>query len=406
MGWLIQQLEADGLMDDTFIFHYGDHGGVLPGGKGYAHNDGLQVAMVVYVPKNWRHLVPAEPGARIDGMVEFVDLSATVLNLAGVDIPAGIDGKPFLGRGVELNELNQRDTAFGYAERFDEKYDMVRFLRKGKFSYWRNYQSFNFDGLHNFYRYKQPAFREWRDLAQAGKLNPVQSAFYKARMPEQLFDLESDPHEVNNLANDPAYADVLLEMRRLMRERVKSMPDVGFFPESVVLKASKGHGTEFGQVQKEQIARLVNIAELQLRPFPEAQAELRRALESTEPMERYWGVISCSTFGQQALSLSAVIETIAANDPNRLVRTRAAEFLGLNGFGDPAAVLLDVLSSCTDPVEVNLILNTVVLLRDAAGVQFDMASARDQAWMKLGGLVPHRVNYLQGGTGEVPKKKK
>ena len=132
MGRFIKQLEDDGLMDDTFIFHYGDHGGVLPGGKGYAHNDGLQVAMVVYVPKNWQHLAPAKSGSRIDGFVEFVDLSATVLNLAGIDIPKQIDGKPFLGKGVKLDELNKRDTTFGYADRFDEKYDHVRFLRKGK----------------------------------------------------------------------------------------------------------------------------------------------------------------------------------------------------------------------------------------------------------------------------------
>lgn len=69
MGQLIGQLEKDGLLDDTFLFHYGDHGGVLPGAKGYAHNDGLQVVMVVYVPKNWQHLVPAKPGTRIGAII-------------------------------------------------------------------------------------------------------------------------------------------------------------------------------------------------------------------------------------------------------------------------------------------------------------------------------------------------
>jgi len=201
IGEFIKQLEADELMDDTFIFHYGDHGGVLPGSKGYAHNDGLQVAMVVYVPKNWQHLVPAKRGSRIDGFVEFVDLSATVLNLAGAEMPAGIDGRPFLGKGVVLGELNSRDTTIGYAERFDEKYDTFRFLRKGRYTYWRSYQPFNFDGLHNYYRYKQPAFREWRDLARAGKLSAAQSAFFEPRPPECLFDIEKDPHEVNLILN-------------------------------------------------------------------------------------------------------------------------------------------------------------------------------------------------------------
>ncbi|MEA2069500.1 MAG: sulfatase, partial [Verrucomicrobiota bacterium] len=406
MGRIIQQLEQDGLLDDTFIFHYGDHGGVLPGGKGYAHNDGLQVAMVVYVPKNWQHLVPAARGSRIDGFVEFVDLSATVLNLAGIEIPDGIDGKPFLGKGVSLEELNQRDTAFGYAERFDEKYDMVRFLRKGKYSYWRSYQPFNFDGLHNFYRYKQPAFREWRDLAKAGGLNDAQAAFYKARQPEQLYNLEKDPHEINNLATDPAYADVLVEMRRALRKKVKSLPDVGFFPESQFLAESAGNGAAFGQKNKQQISALVDIADLQLRPFPEAKGQIRKALRSTKPVERYWGLITCSAFGTRALSMSKEIEQIAASDPNRLVRVRAAEFLGLTHAADPVPVLLEALEGCTDPIEVNLILNTVVLLRDGAGVEMDLSKVEGAAWTKMGGLVPHRVDYLNGGTGEVPKKKR
>lgn len=406
MGRIIKQLEEDGLLDDTFIFHYGDHGGVLPGGKGYAHNDGLQVAMVVYVPKNWQHLVPAPRGSRIDGTVEFVDLSATVLNLAGAEIPEGIDGTPFLGKGITLDELNSRDTAFGYAERFDEKYDMVRFFRKGKYSYWRSYQPFNFDGLHNFYRYKQPAFCEWRDLAKAGKLNPVQSAFYEARPPEQLFDLEKDPHEITNLADDPAYADILFDMRRALQKKVKSLPDLGFYPEPVMLSESGGDGAAFGKMHKQQIAKLVDIADLQLAPFPEARARVAKALRSPEATERYWAAITCSAFGDQAMEFEADLKRIASEDSNRLVRTRAAEFLGLTGAADPAPYIFAALANCDDPIEVNLILNSAVLLKDAAGVKFDMSLVEGADWTQLGGLVPHRISYLSGGTGEVPKKAK
>ena len=396
IGKLIVQLEADGLMDNTFIFHYGDHGGVLPGGKGYAHNDGLQVAMVVYVPKNFQHLVPAKRGSRIDGFIEFVDLSATVLNLAGVEIPRGIDGKPFLGKGVTLKELNSRDTAFGYAERFDEKYDMVRFLRKGKYTYLRSYQPFNFDGLHNFYRYKQPAFRQWRDMYKAGKLNTAQSAFFEPRPPECLYDLEKDPHEVNNLADDPAYAAVLRQMRRLLRQRLKSMPDVGFVPEPVFVAESGGNGKAFGRKNKQLISRLVDISDLQVLPFPKARPQIEKALNSREPLERYWGLITCGTFGEKADVFHEKAKELAASDVNLLVRARAAEFLGLTGGADPRPVLIDVLNKTDDPIEANLILNSVVLLRDGkAGIDFDFSTVETAGWSKSKKVVQRRVSYLK-----------
>jgi hypothetical protein len=97
------------------------------------------------------------------------------------------------------------------------------------------------------------------------------------------------------------------------------------------------------------------------------------------------------------------LKRMATDDPDRLVRTRAAEFLGLTGAADPAPILFDILKDCEDPVEVNLILNTAVLLRDSAGIEFDMTHAEGAAWTELGGLVPHRVSYLRGGTGEKEK---
>jgi len=398
IGEIIAQLEADGLLDDTFIFHYGDHGGVLPGSKGYAHNDGLQVAMVVYVPKNWQHLAPAKPGTRIQGMVEFVDLSATVLNLAGVEIPQGLDGSPFLGQGVTLDELNSRDTAFGHADRFDEKYDQVRFLRKGKYTYWRSYQPFNFDGLNNEYRYLQPAFREWRDLAKAGKLNTEQKAFYRPRPAEMLFDLENDPHEVKNLANDPAHAETLAALRGEMQQRLKSLPDLSFYPEPQFLIESQGNGSAFAKIHKDQISKLIDLADLQLLPFEEAKIGIKNALNSDHPTERYWGLINCSAFGKKASGFYEKAQALAASDPDRLVRVRAAEFLGLTGTSDPMPILIQALNETTDDIEACLILNTVVLLVESdLGWKFEVRKIQQASWMKTKkGEFQQHLNYLKG----------
>ena len=126
IGEVVKALADDNLLEDTFVFYFGDHGGVLPRGKGYAYESGLHVPLVVRVPEKWKHLVAWDRGSTVDGFVSFIDFGATVLNLAGVEPPAGVDGKSFLGSGITAAEVESRQEAFGYADRFDEKYDLVR----------------------------------------------------------------------------------------------------------------------------------------------------------------------------------------------------------------------------------------------------------------------------------------
>ena len=123
---------------------------------------------------------------------------------------------------VSAADLANRDEVFGHADRFDEKFDMVRTYRKGKWKYIRNYQSYYADGLQNNYRYRQLAYDNWRNLYRAERLNPVQRQFFERRSVEQLFNLEKDPHEVTNLAADPAQSKRLAEMRGLLKNKIKS----------------------------------------------------------------------------------------------------------------------------------------------------------------------------------------
>jgi arylsulfatase A-like enzyme len=401
IGQFLDQLESDGLMDDTIVFYYGDHGGVLPRSKGYVYESGLHVPMVVYTPEKWRHLFPAGPGNRIDGFVSFVDLAPTVLNLAGSSIPDEMDGRPFLGPGVTLESLNARDTAFGYADRFDEKYDLVRTWRQGKFKYVRSYQPFNYDGLYNFYRYKMLAYQQWRELYQAGKLNAQQRQFFEPRRAECLYDLEADPHEVNNLAGDPDHANVLARMRKSLQRHVKSMPDLSFYPESFLLKAGMDNPVQFGQTNKQAIARFVDIADLSLRPFAAAEAELLQVLRSTNPWERYWGLIVCSAFGKVSQPLVEAANQLAKSDSENLVRVRAAEFLGLIDAADPRQVITEALKNASDETEANLILNSVTLLRGGRpSYQFEISSQLFPAdWPINRGqdtLIGRRLDYLGG----------
>ena len=362
VGKIIKELKEDGRLDDTFIFYFGDHGGVLPGSKGYLYETGLHVPMVVHVPKNYRHLVKSQIGSTINGFVSFIDLAPTVLNLAGISIPKEIDGTAFLGKDIESEELNSRNETYSYADRFDEKYDMVRAVRKGKYKYIRSYQPFNYDGLMNNYRYKQLAYQEWQSLYNDGKLNELQSAFFEARSPEMLFDIDTDPYETKNLADDPAYATTLITMREKLASWVKEMPDLSFYPEHYLIEKAFGNPVEFGKKHKEEIQKYTEIADLNLLNFDNAKNSLTTALKSSDPWDRYWAIIACSTFGPQAIGMESRIREMASTDPELINRVRAAEFLGIVKKLDPSKVMTNSLYESDKPSEALLILNSIVLM--------------------------------------------
>jgi len=400
VGKVIKELEEDGLLEDTFIFYFGDHGGVLPRSKGYAYESGLHVPLVVRVPTNFKHLVKNETGHREKGFVEFVDFGPTVLNLAGAVIPEGIDGRPFLGQGAQT-----RDHTFNYADRFDEKYDFVRWIRKGKYSYQRNFQPFNFDGLQNDYRYRQLAFEEWRQLYKNGKLNAVQKQFFEPRPAEALFDVESDPHETRNLATDPDFARVLDEMRSLMSSELHKINDLSFFPEPVMLKEAMKSPVNYGKNKSDHIKKLIDIADLQLSPHEEVQDRIKEALLSDDPWSRYWGCIVASSHRKINKEQVRLISNIADTDIEPLVRCRAAEFLGITSAKDPRPAIKQALKMSTMAVETNLILNTAVLLHDGpSGFKFNELSMDDVN--HDGRYVEARIAYLSNKKKSSPIKKK
>lgn len=393
----LKELEADGLMDDTFVFYYGDHGGVLPGSKGYIFERGVHVPLVVYVPAKWKHLVPVQRGSRIDGFVQFVDFGPTVLHLAGVEIPDEMDGSAFLGKGITKKALNDRNLAFCYADRFDEKYDLVRSVRVGKYKYMRNYQPFNYDGLHNFYRYRMLAYQEWLQLYKEKKLNAAQRQFFEPRLPEALYNIKKDPFETNNLVARGVRKKILRKMRKILQEQVKSMPDLSFFPEPYLLEMAWDNPVAFGQQNKGSISNLIDIADLSIISFEGARGGIEQALNAADPWERYWGLIVCSSFGKEASVFYDKARELASSDEENLVRMRAAEFLGLAQAENPVSRLTDCLKMAKTHAEANLILNSIVLLQDIdQGYVFELEEEMvNPKWLQeKNSLVRERLNYL------------
>ncbi|GAA5510226.1 sulfatase-like hydrolase/transferase [Novipirellula caenicola] len=395
VGQVVDELKNAGELENTFIFYFGDHGGVLPRSKGYVYEAGLHVPLVVRVPERWKDLVSRELGSRTNGFVEFVDFGPTVLNLAGVDVPSGVDGKAFLGRGIDVAEVDARNETFGYADRFDEKYDLVRSLRIGNIKYMRHFEPYYPDGLQNNYRYKMLAYQQWRQLHAEGKLNEVQSQFFRPKAVEALFDLENDPHETLNLANDPSAQATLKKMRARLDSRLKAMPDLSFIPEAVLYESAMENPTEFGQQNKERIAKLIDTANLALLPFDEAENQLRDAISSSDPWVRYWGFVAASSIGLNAKPLTSEVKKHLA-DEQPLVALRAIEFMALLSDEDVRPALYETIQRASNEPELLQILNTAAYLNDFFGdrLTLDVEKVKSSIKLSKDGEVKDRLDYF------------
>ena len=400
IGKFIKKLEDENLLDNTIIFYYADHGGVLPRSKGYIYESGLNVPLVVRVPEKFKKLSPFKAGSRTSTFVEFVDLVPTVLSLAGIEIPRSIDGKPFLGKKLKKTKLEKQNTTFGYADRFDEKYDLVRSVRVGKYKYIRNYQPFNVDGLYNYYRYKMLAYKEWYKLFQDGKLNEVQGQFFKPRAPEALYNIDEDPHEIKNLAKDKNYIEILLDLRTKLNDHLVSINDLSFIPEPHLLENGLDDIVSYSEKNKDLISRLIKISDLSLNDYKQVSSKIQDALNDINPWVRYWGLIVSSSFGSKALENKEQINSIFENDPENLVRMRAAEFMLLNNIEISDSKINSLLKKSNFEAETNLMLNTLANIKTSNPNYKLNLNKRvfPENWLpplrEENALVNRRMNYL------------
>ena len=415
VGQVVQQLKEDNVLEDTIIFYFGDHGGVLPFSKGYLKETGLHVPLVVYIPEKFAHLSPYEIGSQTNDFVSFIDFSATVLSLAGIEIPKAMDGTPFLfevrpqkvnkkanatyGYADKMGEKHDmvrslRKQVYGYADRFDEKYDMVRSVRQGEFKYIRNFQPYIPDGLMNNYRYRMLAYKEWRKLFEQGALPAVQSQFFEPKLTEELYAIEEDPYETKNLANDPAYAHILKELRLNLMDWMCDMPDLSLFPEHHLSEMASSNPIAFGQKHKKNIRKYLKIANLQLKPFASVKSVLLRHLDAKDPFVRYWALITSTCFGNQAQALSTRIEQVLREDSYGLNKVRAAEFLAITGNKNAATGLTTLLYQTEVKHEALQILNTIVLLQDFYGYSFNVQKEKMSPKIVDAKIIASRLDYL------------
>lgn len=321
-GERIQELKDEGVYENTIIMYWSDHGVGLPRAKRWLYDSGTHIPLIVRIPESLRQPGQGVPGTVDDELVSSLDFAPTVLNLAGIELPKHFQGRAFLGK----NLTPKRDYVYGARDRMDERYDIIRAVRDKRFRYIRNYEPFK-----PYYQYmntpeKGATMRELRLVHAEGNLPPAAALFMADSKPvEELYDLQSDPHEVNNLASDGQFQDVLNKMRKVHLQWVVDTRDIGLIPESEIQRREKQTTARYNillNADPDLIKRIRNVANLAI-GGPENFSDLVAALDDEDAVVRYWAAIGIGNMPDAAESSEPKLKQ-ALKDEAPCVRIAAA----------------------------------------------------------------------------------
>ena len=308
---IIAELVVEGVYDNTLIFFLTDHGISHLRGKQFCYDEGIKVPFIVKFPDGHAS------GTSRQDMVMQIDLLPTSLAFAGIPIPENIQGKD-----IFADDYNEREYTFASRDRCDETTEIIRSVHTQKYHYVRNFLSYRPHAQRNQYKDGKKISRHMLELYETGKLNELQSRFYQpTRPPEELYDLENDPFEINNLATDPNYQEKLKEMRNALYSWMKETNDPGLIPEPILEDLGKKYGNKFKAMKQPELSdisqRLIEVIEA---GENENISLLEEKLESECPSERYWAATWLGV--NKVKSVQSKVENLT-RDENATVRVAA-----------------------------------------------------------------------------------
>ena len=296
VGHLLEQLEEDGLAENTIVFFYSDHGSGMPRHKRLLHDSGMHVPLIIRFPEKWKHLAPARPGETVDRLVTFVDYPKTVLSMLGLDVPDYMQGDVFLGEDT----VEEPEFVYGFRDRVDEVFDASRSVRTKEYLYIRNYYphlSWNppsvFSDLGEIRRditkYAAENGEKMTD-AQRHYTGPT-------RPPEEFYNVEADPQNVKNLAVGDVPDEIQKEIdrhRELFRKKRMKILDLGVIPETVMANFLDEEREPMRSIMEGKSDHQPNLkaawAAADLVGLG-TKEQLMDALDSGEDYVRFWAVI-------------------------------------------------------------------------------------------------------------------
>ncbi|MEL6650717.1 MAG: sulfatase-like hydrolase/transferase [Bacteroidota bacterium] len=316
VGQVMDSLQADGLLDNTIVFFFGDHGFGMPRYKRWLYHTGLHIPLVVSVPERYQHFFPQTAGTKRDELVSFVQFVPSVLSLAGCELPDWLEGTPFLGE----EKKKAQTYVFGARDRADDMYEMSRAVLDERYLYIRHYMP-HLPPIQSGFIYSdvKHAFRALREARSQNLLNEVQQRFWQRKPIEELYDLQNDPQELQNLAEIPEMQAIKARLQDTLRGWMLAHRDLGLVPEAEYMMASAGTSPyDWAREQEIDFAEILAAAEQVGRTKdPEI---LRPYLQHPQSSARYWGIMAW-------LNAQLAVDELLAllNDQSAAVQIMAAE---------------------------------------------------------------------------------
>jgi len=229
IGKILKRLNDESLADNTVVIFIGDHGRCHVRGKQWLYDGGIHIPLIVRWPGRLK------AGQVCDEMVSAIDISATILRIAGVEPPKHIEGKVFLEAGTngDWRPVSRHEYIIAARDRCDETIDRIRCVRNKQYKYIRNFLPERPYTQTNAYKERSyPMLNLMKELHAQGKLTGVQELFMAPRKPvEELYDIRKDPYEIKNLAASPQHRQTLNKMRGILERWIRETGDMGRFPE-------------------------------------------------------------------------------------------------------------------------------------------------------------------------------
>lgn len=247
VGRLLQDLEDDGLAEDTIVAFWSDHGLGMPRGKRWVTEAGLHEPLIIRWPG------VTSPGSTHTGLVHVMDLAPTMLRACGASIPDWMQAVPLVDE--EMQWIPQPNThLFASRDRMDEQQDTSRTVRDDRFRYTRHLHPDRSPMQHCRY---PDALATWDDLRRLqfeeasalglgearALLTPAQRDVASPCKPaEELFDLHEDPHELHNLVGSSEHAAALDGLRAALDSWTTTYGDLGLLDEEELVESWRPDG--------------------------------------------------------------------------------------------------------------------------------------------------------------------